>query len=265
MRCIIVDDDPFSAKIMSDFINRTSSLTLLQTFSSAIDAIDYLGQTSGMVQVIFLDIEMPEMNGLEFIKSIDRSMTQIILCSSQEKYALQSYEYDVCDYLLKPVNYARFLKAINKAKSEFDKLLSMDGTSAVTATSLTMNGTRVSTSVVGDDEEDDDDTRIFIKDVSGGMFKLWFKDLIYVEAQENYIQLVTTETSKTIHMTMKKIVESIPEKYLMRVHRSYAVGVKYLLNIKDGEIELDGADKMIPVGRSYRDVLRPLVDKLCQK
>lgn len=249
MRCIIVDDDLFSTKIVSDFINRTSSLTLVKTFDSAIDAVDYLNQTTGFIQVIFLDIEMPEMSGLEFIKSIDRSLTQIIICSSQEKYALMSYEYDVCDYLLKPVNYARFLKAINKAKSELDK------------SSIMMEGLGESSSEgSGSNQSMADDSQVqtymYIRDATGEKIKLNFKDVACIEAQENYVCLYTPEGRYSVHTTMKSIMEGLPEKYVMRVHRSYAVGVGHVKKIKGDLIIVEGKEEAVPISRAFRDKVK---------
>ena len=253
MKCIIVDDDVFSTRIISDFIKRTSSLSLVETFDNAIDAIDYLSRTSGMVQVIFLDIEMPEMSGLDFIKSIDCSVTQIIIYSSQEKYALQSYEYNVCDYLLKPVGYARYLKAVNKARMELE---------------LVKNAGEGGGYSIGELEEKKEDevvegVSMFVKDTSGSMYKVKYADILYIEAQENYVHLMTREGRIIIHSTMTKFVDGLPDEYIIRVHRSYAVGIKYLKNIVDGKIVLEGGDKPLPIGKSFKDSLKDVLDRIC--
>ena len=121
MNCIIVDDDKFSIKIIEEFVTRTEGLNLLGSFSSAVEAVNMLNQSgANPVHLIFLDIEMPEMSGIEFLKSLN-VIPQVIIYSSEEKYALECYEYDVTDYLLKPVQYGRFIKALNRARERFDK------------------------------------------------------------------------------------------------------------------------------------------------
>ena len=121
MNCIIVDDDNFSIKIVEEFVNRTEGLNLMGSFSSAVNAVNMLNNSEATpIHLIFLDIEMPEMSGIEFLKALN-VIPQIIIYSSQEKYALESYEYDVTDYLLKPVTFGRFIKAVNRARERFEK------------------------------------------------------------------------------------------------------------------------------------------------
>ena len=114
MNCIIVDDDKLSRRIIEEFVNKTDSLELLGTFTNGVEAINYIRQNQDLINLIFLDIEMPEMDGLELLNSLI-SKPQVIIISSKEKYALNAFEYDVTDYLLKPIPYARFYKAVDKA------------------------------------------------------------------------------------------------------------------------------------------------------
>lgn len=121
MNCIIIDDDKLSIKIIEEFVGRTEGLNLTGSFSSAVEAFNALTQPGAeKVDLIFLDIEMPEMSGIEFLDSLD-IIPQVIIYSSQEKYALESYEYDVTDYLLKPVQFGRFIKAVNRARERFER------------------------------------------------------------------------------------------------------------------------------------------------
>lgn len=257
MKCIIVDDDLFSTKLISDFIERTPSLVLAGSFDNAIDAIGYLSQTGDLIHVIFCDIEMPDMTGLEFIKSIDCTNTKVIIYSSQEKYALMSYEYDVCDYLLKPVKYARFLKAINKAKTELVLQMSADVNPQVEFLNYEPS--------LADSERGGDGNFRFIRESSGAQTKIMYSDIVFVEAQENYVRLVTTSKSYIIHATMSSFVDSLPEEYVVRVHRSYAVGIKHIKNIVDGSVVLEGSDMAVPVGRSYKAKMKEFFDELCSK
>lgn len=242
MNCIIVDDDLFSTRLIADFIRRTSTVSLLSTFTNAIDAIDYISVSKEKTEIIFLDIEMPEMSGMDFIKSVDIRNTQVIIYSSQEKYALESYEYNVCDYLLKPVTYARFIKSINKAKAELAKL---------------EQGTE--TKPKDDDDKPADVEDVYLRDNMSTVYKVRFCDIIYVEAQENYVDIATTTRKITVHRTMKEILEMIPEKFITRAHRSYAIGNRFLKDIIGNELVLLLADKNIPIGKSYKDNIKELI------
>lgn len=241
MNCVIVDDDTFSTRLIADFIKRTSAVNLVNSFSNAIDAVDYLSITTENIDIIFLDIEMPEMSGMDFMKSVNIRNTQVIIYSSQEKYALESYEYNVCDYLLKPVNYARFLKAINKAKFNLQQL---------------QNEAFVEDETTEDGEEKEDED-VTIKDNLSAVYKIRPTDVIYIEALENYVALVTTTRRLMIHTSMKNFLEKFPEKYVVRVHRSFAIGKRYVKDIINNEITLLLADKKIPIGKSYRDDIMP--------
>ena len=244
MNCIIVDDDTFSTKLIADFIRRTSAVDLVNTFTNAIDAVDYLSITNEEINVIFLDIEMPEMSGIDFMKSVNIKNIQVIIYSSQDKYALESYEYNVCDYLLKPVNYARFLKAINKAKLA----LSMGDTQPDEEAAQADAG---ETKVVDE---------IVVRDNMNAMYKIRMSDIIYVEALENYVALYTTTRRLMVHTSLKCFMEKLDESYVVRVHRSFAIGVRYIKDIVNFEITLFLADKKIPIGRSYKEVVKPFID-----
>ncbi|MCQ2203778.1 MAG: LytTR family DNA-binding domain-containing protein [Bacteroidales bacterium] len=248
MNCIIVDDDVFSTRLMAELIKRTSALDLVNTFTNAIDAVDYMTISKDKIDLIFLDIEMPEMSGIDFMKAIETHTTQIIIYSSQEKYALQSYEYNVCDYLLKPVNYTRFIKAVNKAQI----------------------ARQMSEIVIPEDYEKEDKTidvndgeqEIYLKDNSMTTYKVRFNDIIYVEASENYVTVVTTTRSIMIHSPLKKILEKLPEKFVIRVHRSYAIGVRFIKDIIGCEITLLLTEKRIPIGKSFRPSLNEILKNI---
>lgn len=237
MNCVIVDDDTFSTRLIADFIKRTSTVSLVSAFSNAIDAVDFLAVTTETIDIIFLDIEMPEMSGMDFMKSVNVHNTQVIIYSSQEKYALESYEYNVCDYLLKPVNYARFIKAINKAKTNLQQI---DATAEVENT-------------IQNENSNDDDEDITIKDNMSAVYKIRPTDVIYIEALENYVALITSTRRLTIHTSLKNFLEKFSDKYVVRVHRSFAIGKRYVKDVVNNEITLFLADKKIPIGKSYRD------------
>lgn len=228
MNCIIVDDDKLSVKIIQEFVERNKELTLLGTFSTAVEALAILNSPlSQPVDLIFLDIEMPQMSGIEFLEALN-VVPQVIIYSSQEKYALESYEYDVTDYLLKPVDYERFTKAVDKAKERVEQKEPLKKES----------------------------TEIFIKNNSS-LVRLKYDDILWVEAMENYVVLNTYTAKYTIHFTMKALSEKLPEDKFMRVHRSFIVNFTKVKSIEDNMLMVvaDKITKAIPVGKSYRDKL----------
>ncbi|SKC14898.1 LytR/AlgR family response regulator transcription factor [Alkalitalea saponilacus] len=228
MNCIIVDDDNLSIKIIEEFVGRTEGLRLLGTFSSAVEAVNKLNAPdSETLHLIFLDIEMPEMSGIEFLKALN-IIPQVIIYSSEEKYALESYEYDVTDYLLKPVQYGRFIKAVNRARERFEKKESPVKES----------------------------TEIFIKNNSS-LVRVKYDDILWIEALENYVVVNTFKEKFTIHFTMKSITERMPSDKFMRIHRSYIVNFNKIKAIEDSSviIKTDTGNKIIPIGKSYRDKL----------
>lgn len=249
MNCLIVDDDIFSTRLIAEFIKRTSTNNLINTFTNAIDAVDFMSVTCDKIDIIFLDIEMPEMSGIDFMKAVETHNTQIIIYSSQEKYALESYEYNVCDYLLKPVTYPRFLKALTKAR------IAIMASSAMPE-EITNNEDKLPSTT---EEDLSEDNEVYIKDNTNATYKVRYSDVIYIEASENYVTLVTTTRQIMIHTTMKSFLEKFPEKYVVKTHRSYAVGIRFIRDIIDNEISLLLTDKKIPIGKSFRDVTKNIL------
>ena len=226
MNCIIIDDDSFVRKITEDFVKKTESLTLLHSLSSAVEAINVLNANEN-IELIFLDIEMPEMTGIDFLNSLS-TLPQIIIISSKEKYAIDAFEYDVTDYLLKPFAYSRFCNAVNKVLERKEK-------------------SRMHAK--GDE--------IFIKHNSS-LIKLKYTDILWVEAMENYVIINTFDEKYMIHFTMRAIEEKLPSKQFVRVHRSFIVNVGSIHSIEDNTIHVKTSDKSkngIPIGKSYKDKL----------
>lgn len=228
LNCIIIDDDKLSRKVIEEFVNRTESLNLVSSYSSAVDAINVFN-IGEEINLIFLDIEMPMMTGLEFLKTLS-DPPQIVIISAKDKYALEAFEYDVTDYLLKPVSYARFFKAIDKVMARFKEAQEKR--------------------LVEDNEE------IFIKK-SSSLVRLKYDDILWIEALENYVIVNTFSEKYTIHFTMKAIERKMPLTKFKRVHRSYIVNINKINIIEDNSIivNIEDGTKMIPIGKSYKDKL----------
>ncbi len=248
MNCIVVDDDNFSLRIMSDFIRRTSYLTLVKTFDNAIDALEFIAFAGNKIQIIFLDIEMPEMSGMDFIRSIDLKETQVIIFSSHQKYALESYEYDVADYLLKPVNYARFIKAVKRATDE-----------------ITVRNAMSQDAKEGVEKKDEEKNIVMLKDSTGELYRIDYNDIAYIEANENYVNIFTPKTKITIHSSLVKILQLLPEDVVFRTHRSYAIGKNHIVGADSNSVKIEcGKEKKeIPIGKTYKPELKKLLISFC--
>jgi DNA-binding LytR/AlgR family response regulator len=222
MNCLIVDDDELSRKTIEHFIKETSFLTLEKSCSSAIEAVNVLTNNNN-IQLIFLDIEMPIMNGIDLLKNFT-DHPQIILMTSHKNYALEAFEYNVTDYLLKPVTYARFLKAVKKAAEK----------------------AKENNVIQNSDKED-----IFIK-VDSSLIKLSLKDILWLEAMGDYVSVHTAEKKYMVYSTMKRMEEKLPEAF-MRVHRSYIVNINRINNIDDYCITINKT--ILAVSRNHKDAL----------
>jgi len=226
MNCIIVDDDKLSCKLLEGFVSKSSSLNLVGAYNDSVSARNVLSKRLD-IELIILDIQMPELDGFDFIRSLEFP-PNIIIVSSAEEYALQAFDFNVVDYLLKPVQYSRFCKAIDKTIRYFS---------------------RKENAGSGDQE-------IFIKK-GPSLVKLKLKDIVFVEALENYVTVNTEEEKYTIHFTMKAIENQLPTSLFIRVHRSYIINKSMIQAIKENSLDLQVGDtiKSIPVGKSFRDML----------
>ncbi len=229
MNCIIIDDDSLSRKILTELVERTEYLNLIQTYSNAVDAINSLNDASE-IDLIFLDIEMPEMSGMDFLRTL-KDPPLVIIVSAREKYALESYQYNVTDYLLKPVQYGRFFTAVDRAKKQL----------------LKSNSVEV--------QKNTSDEIYIRKNTS--LFKLKYNDILWIEALENYVIIHTFEKKYTINFTMRAILNNLPSNNFLRVHRSYIINLKKINVIEDNTIvmKIASGTKIIPIGRTYRDQL----------
>ncbi|MBN4065954.1 response regulator transcription factor [Candidatus Amoebophilus asiaticus] len=221
MKCIIVDDDRFSRKVLKDFTARTELLTLIAECVSAVEAISVLEREQ--VDLMFLDIKMPEITGMELVRNLSKKPLTIFI-TSDKSHAIEAFEYDITDYLVKPINYARFYKAIEKAAYVHQNL---------------------SADVLGKED-------FFIR--SGGkLISIKLQEVLFVEALENYVQIHTLNNKHTVHMTMKSIKDKLPQSEFIRVHRSFIVRKDKIEAIIEDELII--STERIPIGRTYKEEL----------
>lgn len=225
LNCMVVDDDEMSRLVIKKFIDKTDFLTLTHDLDNTKEASDILlGESANDVDVVFLDIEMPEMTGLELVNQLQNAYN-IIMVTSKKDYAIEAFEGSVADYLVKPVEYERFLKAVNKVKEnlEKEKLLA---------------------------EQED---HIYVKS-DGKLFRLNYKDILFVEALADYVIFNTTSTKKHIvHHTMKGIEKRLPESMFSRVHRSFIINRTKIHKIEDLQVVI--GEKSFAIGASYKEAL----------
>ncbi len=225
MNCIICSSK-ISGKLLEEYVEKSSSLHLLGTFSNSVSVREELSKRRD-IELIFLDLEQLEIDSFDFIKSLDYQ-TNIIMVSSGEENALKAFDFNVIDYLLKPVSYSRFCKAVDKAIRYYSR------------------------KEVGNVEEEE----IFIKKGSL-LIKLKLKDIVFIEALENYVILNTEDEKFTIHFTMKAIENQLPSGIFIRVHRSFIVNKSNIRAIKENSLDMNVGEELknIPVGNSFRETL----------
>lgn len=225
MKCLVVDDEALSRAFMEHFIARHDALELVGSCESGIEAANVLQHQP--VDLLFLDVEMPEMSGMELIESLTER-PQIILVTAKQDYAVQAFDVEVTDYLLKPVTYARFLKAVQRAEERV----------------------RLKARAAPPSEY------VFVK-TEGRLVKLDLATIRWIEAQGDYVMIHTAHRRHLVHSTMKGMQARLPADAFARVHRSYIVRLNQIADIADASIVIDR--KVIPIGASYRnDLLRRL-------
>lgn len=228
MNCIIIDDDKLSCKIFEGFVEKYMTLSLSGTFYSSIEARNYL-MSHNDIDIVFLDIVMPELNGFDFLESLDSHISpNIIVVSSKDDYALKAYDFNVVDYLLKPVSYSRFCRAVDKVVRYYSKK----------------------------DVQKTIESEIFVKTAST-LVRLKYSDIIYIEALENYVCMNTSTDKYVIHFTMKALENQLPKASFVRIHRSFIVNRKLVQVVKDTSVDVlvGNSLRSIPIGKAYKDNL----------
>ncbi|MCK5701148.1 MAG: response regulator transcription factor [Cyclobacteriaceae bacterium] len=221
LNCIVVDDDEMSRKVVVHFIEKTNFLQLTQEFDNAIDATQYLDEEH--VDIIFLDVQMPEMSGMDFINALEKDI-DIILITSEEKYAVEAFEKKVTDYLVKPIEYARFLQAAKNAQTNIEIKRA--------ATVKRME---------------------FYVRTDAKIVRIAYEKILFVEALADYVIIQTEAKKHIVHFTMKGIDNRLPDGEFVRTHRSYIVNLNKIEALEDNSLLI--GEKYIPIGASYKEAL----------
>ena len=231
MNCIIVDDEETARAIMVQLCNQVDDLTVVEEFSNAIQAIKFLNKEA--VDLIFLDIHMPDFTGFDFIQTL-KNPPKIILTTSDRDFALEAFEYDcVVDYLVKPITLPSFLKGVQKAK---------DRTQNNAITKENIDST----------PETKTDHNLYVN-IDRRLIKIAIPSIYLIEAKGDYITVKTDKKNYTVHSTLKKIEEKLPDAIFLKVHRSYIINIQKIIDIEDNSVLI--AKDVIPVSRSNRPEL----------
>ena len=235
--CIAVDDEPLALEVIADYIRKVPFLTLLKVFDNAIEAMEYLRDTK--VDLMFLDIQMEELTGIQML-NILKPKPEVIFTTAYDQFALQGYELDVTDYLLKPISFERFVKAVDKVH---ERLCKRDMAKNTPSEVPIFNPK----------------TDYFFVKSGFKLHKVNFDDILYVEGQGDYLKIVTPRARIMTLQTFKGVEDILPSSNFTRVHKSYIVAIDKIESVEGNMIRI--ADIHIPVGESYRKQFQMVLDQ----
>ena len=232
MRCIIIDDEPLAVRLLESFVEKTPDLQLLASFTDSIEGASAIKE--GKADLVFLDIQMPDLDGMELARIVP-PQTRIIFTTAFKEYAFESYEVRALDFLLKPIRYSKFLAAIDKAREWFGRP-TLHSSAASLHTSLWRSQGEAS---------------IFIK-VDGELRHLPLDSILYVSGMKDYVMFYVTDEKRPLitHMTMKAVEEMLPAEHFMRVNRSYVVALQHIRKVDRNDCIYIG-DEIIHVTEAY--------------
>ncbi len=231
MKCIIVDDEATARIIMEEVCGNFPELEMVAQFPNAIEALKFLGKNE--IEVIFLDIHMPFLNGMDFIQTL-KNPPKIVLTSSDKEFAIEAFEYDfIVDYLVKPITHERFEKTIERLKSAMNPSANEDD---MTSYSI--------------EKQQDEDLYI---NIDRRLIKLKMGEILLIEAKGDYINIITLDKTYRVHSTLKKIKEKLPESLFLQIHRSFIINFTKIIDIQDNSVLIER--NVIPISRSQRPQL----------
>lgn len=232
IKCIIVEDEPLARKLLADYISKVSSLQLVAICSNSLEAMEALKREP--IDLMFLDIQMPEITGISLLKILN-TRPLVVLTTAYSEYALESYELDVVDYLLKPITLERFLKAVDKVHQRL---------------ALPQPVAHVSEKPASD--------FIFVKDGTK-LVKVKLNEVLYVEGLKDYVIIHTSQQKIVSLQRLKSLEEQLPSNQFFRVHHSYIINLQAIETVHKGEVQI--GDSLIPISESYRKTFKEFIDR----
>ncbi|MCB0659388.1 MAG: response regulator transcription factor [Saprospiraceae bacterium] len=236
IQCIIIDDEPLALDILENYIQRLPNLNLIGRCENAIQANEII--QNHKVDLMFLDIQMPGLTGIEFLKAL-KNPPLVIFTTAHADFAVQGFELDAIDYLLKPISMERFLRAVNKATE------------------------KIHAQQPASEKKEEDEDFFFVK-ADKKLIRINYEDILYIEGLKDYV-IIRLETGRVITLqTMKSLEDRLPEQTFRRVHRSYIVNITKITAVQGNAVELmeNGKVKSMPIGKNYKD---ELIEKIKEK
>jgi len=234
LNCVIVEDEPLARNLMIDYVSKVPSLNLIEACSSPLAVIDVLRNNS--VDIMFLDVQMPELTGISLLKAL-KKRPLVILTTAYSEYALEGYELDVADYLLKPITFERFLRAVEKVTERLEK-----------------QNVPIAEKPLLDAAQ----SFVFVKDGTK-LVKIRLEDVLYVEGLKDYVT-IHTRTQKIVSLQRLKVLEDqLPAEKFIRVHNSFIVALEAIDVIHKGDVQIGNV--IIPIGETYKKSFRDFIDR----
>lgn len=224
IKCLIIDDEPLAINVIKNYLEPVENFEVIDTFSNPIEGLNFL--KNNKVDVIFLDINMPVLDGINFIKSLENPPL-LVITSAYSQFAIETYELDVLDYLVKPIEFPRLMKTLNKISK------------------------RLENKTNSPQESNPDSPFIFVKIDKKRMKKIFFNEILVIESLKDYLKINTLTGKYIIHSTLSDFTDLLPEKNFLRIHRSYTIAIDKIDAVEGNSIEIEGLRYVI--GRSYID------------
>jgi len=230
IKCIIIDDEKLAAEVIQTHLQEFSNMELVGVFLNPMEALNTIEKDK--IDVVFLDINMPKMSGLDFIKNIESS-TNFIITTAYREFAVESYDLDVLDYLVKPIPFTRFLKSINKVSQKIysDKNIELNTNQS-------------------------DKSFIFLK-VDKKLMRVKFEDIFHIESLKDYIKVFTRTGDFLVHKSLTGITEELPKNQFLRIHRSFTVALDKIDAVEGNSVLI--TNKRIPIGRKYMNHAKSVI------
>ncbi len=216
LRCVIIDDEPLAVNVIKNHLSQIKDLKIEASFNNAIEGLEFLREKP--IDVLFLDINMPVLDGFDFLNTLEEKPA-VIITTAHEEYAVKSYELEVLDYLVKPISFPRFLKAIDKVKRQQNL------------------------------SQPTEKEHIFVKVDKKKMKKIYLDDILVVESLKDYIKIITASGKYIVHQTLSSFTESLPSSKFLRIHRSFTISIDKVEAVEGNSLEINGSRYVI--GRSY--------------
>lgn len=233
INCIIIDDEEHAIEILEYYVKQTPQLRLLASFTNPLEALQLIGTQK--VDLVFLDIQMPELSGIDFIKAI-QGKSKVILTTAFSEFALEGYDLYVVDYLLKPIRLPRFLAAVQKAAEQL---------------SITQEASR---------DFGAEDDYIFVKtEAKGKLLKINLDEIDFIESMKNYVAIHRAGQKTLVYTSMKELEERLPKKQFIRVHKSFIIPISRITGIEGNIVRLKNVNTEILIGESYKAELMEII------